>query len=85
MGGAWFGDRFVRERRCLKCGSRFYSNRSDATCCCSGCRKAYYRATEPRLRDIRCAECSSRSDRGGTCALWERFKGKTHPKGCPQL
>ena len=72
----------MKEIRCWKCGSRFYSNRSDAMFCNKNCRLSYYKNTRPRMRDIKCSGCSNRSDRNGKCELWKGFKGKTHPRKC---
>lgn len=82
MGGVYFNGKFVKEVRCWKCGSRFYSNRSDAMFCSKHCRLAYYESTRPRMRDIKCDDCNNRSDRHGKCELWKNFKGKTHPRNC---
>ena len=82
MGGAIFGNRYVAEKRCWRCGRRFYSNRSDAMFCSKSCRLRYYKETRPRMRDIKCCDCSNRTDRGGKCEMWKTFKGKTHPRDC---
>ena len=82
MAGVHINGKFVKEGRCWKCGSSFLSNRSDAMFCSKRCRLAYYKATHPHKRDIKCANCSNRSDRYGKCELWKKFKGKTHPKKC---
>ena len=80
--GAYFNGKFVKEVRCRKCGSHFYSNRSDAMFCS---RLAYYSFTRPRMRDIKCSECENRSDKYGKCKLWKNFKGKAHPRNCKIL
>lgn len=82
MNGAYINGKLVKEVRCWKCGSHFYSNRSDAMFCSEHCRLAYYKGTRPRMRDIKCFDCSNRSDRHGKCELWNGFKGKTHPRNC---
>ena len=85
MRGAYFGNRFVKEVRCWKCGRCFYSNRSDAMFCSKSCRLVYYKNIRPRMRDIKCSDCSNRSDRQGKCELWKNFKGRTHPRKCEIL
>lgn len=85
MSGAYFNRKFVKQVRCWKCGSHFYSNRSDAMFCSKYCRLSYYESTRPRMRDIKCVDCSNRSDRHGKCELWKNFKGKTHPRNCEML
>ncbi len=82
MSGAYINGKFVKEVRCWKCGSRFFSNRSDARFCSKSCRLVYYKNTRPHKRDIKCSDCINRSDRYGKCELWKKFKGKTHPKNC---
>lgn len=82
MDGAYFNGKFVKKVKCWRCGSSFYSNRSDAMFCSKNCRLRYYRDTQPRMREIKCADCGSRSDKYGSCELWKNFKGKTHPRKC---
>ena len=82
MAGVYVNGKFIKEVRCWKCGSRFLSNRSDAMFCSKNCRLAYYKATYPHKRDIKCVICNNRSDKDGKCELWKNFKGKTHPKNC---
>ena len=82
MDGAYFNGKFVKKVKCWRCGSSFYSNRSDAMFCGKSCRLRYYRDAEPKMRDIKCADCDKRSDKYGNCELWKNFKGKTHPRNC---
>lgn len=82
MSGAYINGKYVKEVRCWKCGSKYLSNRSDAMFCSERCRLAYYKATRPKMRDIKCSDCSNRSDRGGICKVWKGFRGKTHPRNC---
>lgn len=78
MSRAYINGKFVKEVRCWKCNSRFFSNRSDAMFCSKRCRLAYYKSNYPRKRDIKCSNCGNHE----ICDLWKDFKGKTHPRGC---
>ena len=82
MNGAYFNGKFIKEVKCWRCGCRFYSNQPHAKFCSEDCRLRYYRDTRPKMREIKCADCGNRSDRHGSCELWEKFKGKTHPRNC---
>ena len=64
MDGAYFNGKFVKKVKCWRCGSSFYSNRSDAMFCSKSCRLRYYRDTEPKMREIKCEDCDNRSDAG---------------------
>lgn len=85
MDGAYFNGKFVKKVKCWRCGSSFYSNRSDAMFCSKSCRLRYYRDNEPKMRDIKCEDCDNRSDRCGKCEFWGNFKGKTHPRNCKMI
>ena len=66
------------ENYCMGCGRKFTASKSDQMYHSKACRLNYYK---PRRRNIKCSECSIRKN----CKYGIDFKGKTHPRTCPDV